>query len=90
MTRRVLIVATLVLANLISAVAVVKVTHMTRQLQHDLQVLRVRQDQLKLRWAQLQLEESTWGNYNRVRRLARTELGMHVPRHYIVLEPAHE
>lgn len=90
MMTRVFIVTVLVLANLISAVAVVKVKHMTRELQHDLQVLRVKQDKLRLEWAQLQLEESAWGNYNRVLRVAQTKLDMHLPKHYIVLEAKHE
>lgn len=88
MTRAAVIVSVLVLANLVSAVAVIKVKHDSRELQHDLQVLRVDQDQLKVEWAQLRLEESTWANHDRVRRLARTELGMSVPKHYIVLGEA--
>lgn len=90
MTARVLIIAVLVLANLVTAIAVVKVKHITRELQHDVQVLRVQQDQLELRWAQLQLEESAWANFNRVRRVAHTKLDMHVPEHYVVLESGHE
>jgi len=85
MSRAMVIVSVLVLANLASAVAVIKVKHASRELQHDLQVLRVDQDQLKVEWTQLRLEESTWGNHDRVRRLARSELGMSVPKHYIVL-----
>lgn len=87
MTRRVLIIGTLVLVNLVTAVAVVKVKHISRELQHDLQVMRIEQDQLKIKWAQLRLEESAWANHDRVRRVARTQLDMHLPKHYIVLEP---
>lgn len=86
--RRSAIVTLLVLVNLASAVAVVKVKHRTRELQHDLQVLRVAQDKLKIEWAQLQLEESAWANHDRVARVARTRLNMHLPKHYVVLEPA--
>lgn len=85
MTRRTLIIAVLVLVNLVSAVAVVKVKHMSRELQHDVQLLRVRQDDLKVKWTQLRLEEATWANYDRVRHLARTQFDMFVPKHYIVL-----
>lgn len=85
--RRSAIVTLLVLANLASAVAVVKVKHRTRELQHDLQALRVQQDMLKVEWAQLQLEESAWANHDRVARVARERLDMHLPKHYIVLEP---
>lgn len=87
MTRRAIVIAVLVVADLASAVAVVRVKHITRELQHDVQVLRVRQDKLKIRRAQLRLEEATWANYDRVRRLARRRYDMHRPRHYIVLEP---
>lgn len=87
MSRRLIVIAALVMADLFSAVAVIKVKHISRDLQHELQVLRVKQDQLKIEWAQLRLEESTWANYDRVRRVARTELNMHLPRHYRVLEP---
>lgn len=87
MTQRAIIIAALVMAVLFSAVAVVKVKHISRELQHELQVLRVRQDQLKIKWAQLRLEESVRANHDRVRRTARTRLDMYLPRHYTVLEP---
>lgn len=85
MIRRVVIITVLVLVNLVSAVAVVKVKHMTRELQHDVQLLRVEQDKLNIKWAQLQLEEATLANYDRVRHVARTRFDMIVPTHYIVL-----
>lgn len=87
MSGRVMIIAALVLVNLFSAVAVVKVKHISRNLQHQLQVMRVDRDQLKIKWAQLRLEESTWANHDRVRRVARSQLDMYLPEHYKVLEP---
>ncbi|HLQ86757.1 MAG TPA: cell division protein FtsL [Salinisphaeraceae bacterium] len=90
MMRQALIVALLVLGNLASAIAVVSVKHSSRELQHDLQVLRIEQDQLKINWAQLRLEESAWANHDRVRRVARTKLDMVVPEQYIVLGGRHE
>lgn len=87
MTGRVVIITSLVLANLFSAVAVVKVKQISRDLQHQLQVMRVEHDQLKIKWAQLRLEESTWASYDRVRQMAHTRLDMYLPEHYTVLEP---
>lgn len=87
MTMRVVLMTALLLANLFSAVAVVKVKQTSRDLQHQLQVMRVDHDQLKIKWAQLRLEESTWASYDRVRRVARTRLDMYLPKHYTVLEP---
>lgn len=85
MNRRALLIAALVLANLVGALAVIQAKHQARELQSELQVLRVEGDRLKTEWAQLQLEESAWANPDRVARIARERLDMHQPRRYAVL-----
>lgn len=83
--RRALLIVVLVLANLVGALAVIQAKHRARELQSELQVLRVERDRLKTEWAQLQLEESAWANPDRVARIARERLDMRQPRHYAVL-----
>lgn len=85
MNRRALIVIALVLVNVTAALAVIQAKHRARELQSELQVLRVERDRLNTEWAQLQLEESAWGNPDRVARIARERLNMQQPRHYAVL-----
>lgn len=85
MNRRAFWIGALILADLVSALAVVQAKHRARDLQHELQALRVERDRLKTEWSQLQLEESAWGNPDRVARIARERLDMHRPRHYKVL-----
>lgn len=85
MNRRLLVIVVLVAANLVSALAVIQAKHRARELQHELQVLRIERDRLKTEWAQLQLEESAWANPDRVARIARERLDMHQPRQYAVL-----
>ncbi|MAS11367.1 cell division protein FtsL [Salinisphaera sp.] len=86
MTRQLLTIATLSLAILVSAVAVVQAKHKTREMAHELQLERVERDKLSTEWAQLQLEESAWANPDRVAQVARRELSMVQPRNYVVLE----
>lgn len=86
MTRQLFSVAALAFAILVSAVAVVQVKHKTREMAHRLQVERVERDRLSTEWAQLQLEESAWANPDRVAQVARGQLDMVQPRHYVVLE----
>ena len=86
MTRQLLTIATLSLAILVSAVAVVQAKHKTRETAHELQLERVERDKLSTEWAQLQLEESAWANPDRVAQVARRELSMVQPRNYVVLE----
>jgi len=86
-TRQLLTIVALSLAILVSAVAVVQAKHKTREMAHRLQVERIERDRLTTEWAQLQLEESAWANPDRVAQVARRELNMVQPRHYVVLEP---
>ncbi|MGN8160762.1 cell division protein FtsL [Salinisphaera sp. RV14] len=85
MTRRVLVLLSLLALNVISAIGVVESTHDTRELFHQLQSARLTRDQLTTRWAQIQLEDSAWASPDRVSQVARNKLGMIQPRHYVVL-----
>ena len=73
------ILVVLMLLNLASAVAVVQAKHSSRDLQNELQQLRLVKDNIESEWAQLQLEESAWANHGRVDRIAREKLGMVEP-----------
>jgi len=87
MTRRAMTLVALLMAILVSAVAVVQAKHKTRELAHQLQLERVERDKLTTEWAQLQLEESAWANPDRVAQVARGKLDMIQPKAYVVLEP---
>lgn len=86
MIRQGAVLFVLVAAVFVSALLVVRAKHHARELQHELQVLRVERDRLATEWAQLRLEESTWANPDRVARIARQRLDMHQPRNYVVVE----
>ena len=77
---------TLVVAIVISALAVVSTKHENRQLVSELEVLRNERERLDMEWAQLQLEEATLANNNRVEHIAREQLGMTEPRDYVIVE----
>ncbi|HET6654976.1 MAG TPA: cell division protein FtsL [Gammaproteobacteria bacterium] len=76
----VLINAALVLALVVSALAVVHTVYRNRTLFAELQQLRQQRDQLNVEWGQLQLEESTWATHARIQQVAREKLDMHMPR----------
>ncbi len=63
-----------------SALGVSWSVHQSRGLTGQQQQLLSEQDRLHMEWGQLQLEQSTWGGYPRVERLAREELDMRLPR----------
>ncbi len=52
----------------------------TRSLFIDLQALRKQKDELDREWGQLLLEQGTWGAHGRVEDIARSKLGMTVPK----------
>lgn len=71
---------TLVFAVVASGVAVVHAKYQSRQLFVALQELRRERDSIDMEWGRLQLELGTVGNPALVERLARDQLGMHMPR----------
>ena len=75
-----LLLTLLVLVALVgTALAVSWSVHQSRKLTSESQQLQTRQDRLHTEWSQLQLEQSTWGGYARVERLAREEMNMRLP-----------
>ena len=76
---RLLLVTALVLACLITAMAVVNTSHQTRAQYARLQQLERERDQLQTEWGQLLLEESAWSSPARIERLAVARLEMRLP-----------
>lgn len=69
----------LLLSVLVSALAVVEVTHINRQLFRVYQGLVDRRDEIEVEWGQLLLEQSALAAHARVERVATTGLHMRVP-----------
>ncbi len=74
-----LLVAVAVIVMLISAFGVIYSTYQTRKLIAEFQHLQNQRNELQTEWGQLLLEQSTWGSFNRVERLASKKLNMQVP-----------
>jgi cell division protein FtsL len=70
----------LLLAALVTALAVVSSNHRARKLVTALEREQERMRALEVEWGQLQLEQSTWAAHARVEQIARDKLGMHPPR----------
>lgn len=79
MTRAVLV-AVLVLANLVSALLIVRDRHEHRQAFIEMTRLEKARDALNIEFGRLQLEQATWAESNRVDQVARIQLGMMFPR----------
>nr|WP_275672445.1 cell division protein FtsL [Thermomonas alba] len=77
---RTLLIAALVLANLVSALLIVRDRHEHRQAFIALTRLEKARDDLNIEFGRLQLEQATWAESNRVDQVARTQLGMVFPR----------
>ncbi|WP_290785032.1 cell division protein FtsL [Halomonas sp.] len=73
------VVLTLVVACLASALAVITATHLTREQYGRMQQLEREQQQLQTEWGQLLLEESAWSSPARIERLAMERLEMRLP-----------
>lgn len=70
----------LALAVVVSALAVSWSVFHVRGLTAQVQQLKAEQNRLNVQWGQLQLENSTWGAYMRVQKVAQQQLGMARPR----------
>ncbi|WP_114959874.1 MULTISPECIES: cell division protein FtsL [Thermomonas] len=75
-----LLVAALVLANVASALLIVRDRHEHRQAFIALTRLEKARDDLNIEFGRLQLEQATWAESNRVDQVARAQLGMAFPR----------
>jgi len=69
----------LVIAVLASAVAVVYVKNLDRQLFIELQTLKQTHDNIGVEYGQLLLEQNTWAAPARVQVIAQRQLGMGIP-----------
>ncbi|MGJ8524877.1 Cell division protein FtsL [Halomonadaceae bacterium LMG 33818] len=69
----------LAVLNLVSAFAVVTITHQTRVQYAELQTLEHKMDGYQADWSRLLLEESTWSSPSRIEAIAQDHLHMHVP-----------
>ena len=78
MILRVLL-ATLVVANVVSALAVVETRQHHRQLFVQVSKLERARDDLNIEFGRLQLEQATWAESNRIDQVARDRLGMKFP-----------
>jgi len=64
---------------MVSAIAVVNITHSSRLKLNQLEQLRRDSNQLQIIWGQLLLEQGTWADYGRVEKLAHQKLKMKSP-----------
>jgi len=69
----------IVLAVVISSLAVVELRTRNRLLFAELQKLTHMRDSLNTEWGQLLLEQGAWSEHRRVEETARARLGMSVP-----------
>jgi cell division protein FtsL len=70
----------LLIAVMVSAVAVVWTRHQSRVLFVQLTQLQGQRDDLNIEYGQLELEQATWAEPRRIDDEARTKLGMFMPR----------
>ena len=78
--NRYVILAVLVIANVATALLVVRDRHEHRLAFIALNKLDKTRDELNIEFGRLQLEQATWAKSNRVDQVARTRLGMVFPR----------
>ena len=74
-----LLLGALVLANVATALLVVRDRHEHRQAFVALSKLERARDELNIEFGRLQLEHATWAEANRIDRIAREQLGMRFP-----------
>ena len=74
-----LLLGALVLANVATALLVVRDRHEHRQAFVALSKLERARDELNIEFGRLQLEQATWAQANRIDQVARERLGMKFP-----------
>ena len=87
--NRYLLIAVLVVANVVTALVLVRVRHEHRLQFIALTKLEKTRDELNIEFGRLQLEQATWAESNRVDQVARARLDMLFPRteDIVVLRP---
>ena len=78
--NRYVLLAVLVVANVATALLIVRDRHEHRQGFVALNRLEKARDELNIEFGRLQLEQATWAESNRVDQVARARLGMVFPR----------
>ncbi|MBD8525450.1 cell division protein FtsL [Pseudoxanthomonas sp. CAU 1598] len=76
---RAFLILALLIAVVISAVAVVQTRHQHRQLFVALSDLEQERDDLNIEFGRMQLEQATWADPARIENLALNKLGMKYP-----------
>jgi cell division protein FtsL len=71
--------ALLLVAVLVSALAVVQVRYLSRARFTELQALQAERDSYVTEWGRLLLEEGAWSQHRRIEATARARLGMDLP-----------
>ncbi|MCK4587407.1 MAG: cell division protein FtsL [Gammaproteobacteria bacterium] len=79
MDRQILLVITLALAVLVSAIAVIEAKHESRKRFVALQALEKERDRMNVEWGRLQLEQGTWATHSRIENIANKRLHMVIP-----------
>ncbi|MEY3220794.1 MAG: cell division protein FtsL [Pseudomonadota bacterium] len=69
----------LILSIFVSALATIWIRHEHRLTFIQLQTLEKQRDKLEQEWEQLQLEQSTWSQPQRIEQLAKEKLQMKIP-----------
>ncbi len=85
LTKTQLLMGSLILALLTSALSVVYVTNTARGLHADIQQALAERNALHIQWGQLLLEKSTWVMQARVQQIAEHDLDMWIPDHKSVV-----
>lgn len=67
------------LAVVLSALSVVYVSHLCRQLYNELAKMEQEANALQVEWGRYLLEQSSWASLSRVEQLAKSQLQMRVP-----------
>ncbi|KAA0874000.1 cell division protein FtsL [Nitrincola tapanii] len=79
MFRPTLLVLSLILAIVVTALMVIQAAYDYRRLFNDHQILVHQWDELQVEWGQLLLEQSTWGGHSRIESEAESRLQMRAP-----------
>lgn len=73
----------------VSAIQLLSIRYENRQLFIQLQQLQQQRDQLNIEWGQLQLEQSTYAQHDRIETIAKQQLHMALPplRAIVLIKP---
>lgn len=89
MGRQNVLLGMLIVAVMLSAMAVVYAKHLNRAVFAELQQLQKLRDEMNTAWGQLQLEQSTFATHSRVEQTAREKMNMVLPnaKEIVIVKP---